>query len=77
MGFHRQGQPRALDRAEVTALFSKNIIVARLVAEEVTIANARRDPFALDHDCLNPAGHDFIGSCGDVACVHCGRLAWA
>lgn len=74
MGFHRTGQPAApvtLDRAAFTAA------ITRFVAAEVAIANARRDPFAIDHDCPNPAGHDFIGSCGDVACVHCGRLAWA
>lgn len=34
------------------------------------------DPFGIDHNCTNPAGHDFISSCGDVACVHCGRIAW-
>lgn len=64
-GFHRQVQPAAFDRATVTA------IVTRLVAEETP------DPFLIDNDCLNPAGHHFIASCGDVACVHCAKVAWS
>lgn len=34
------------------------------------------DPFHLDHDCLNPTGHDFIGDCSEVVCLHCARIAW-
>lgn len=73
MGFYRQGQPETalLNRAAVTAT------ITRLFAEELAFLRRTSDPFEIDHDCLNPAGHDFIGSCGDVACVHCGRLAWA
>jgi hypothetical protein len=70
MGFHRQSHPAALDRPAGAE------IVPRFVAGEIAAANADRDPFGLDHDCLNPAGHTFIGSCGDVACVHCARIAW-
>lgn len=72
MGFHRQGQPASLDRAGLTA------IVTNFVAEE-TVGFARRtaDPFLIDHDCLNPAGHHFIGACGDVVCVHCSKVAWS
>ena len=42
--------------------------------DEITAATPA-DPFLIDHDCLNPAGHDFIASCGDIACVHCSRIA--
>lgn len=35
------------------------------------------DPFGLDHDCLNPAGHDFTSACGEVVCPHCGKVAWS
>lgn len=34
------------------------------------------DPFEIDHDCRSPRGHSFVGSCSDVVCVHCGRIAW-
>lgn len=71
MGFHRQGQPAALDRAEVTA------IVVNFVAEELAFERRTADPFQIAHDCRNRAGHDFIAACGDVVCVHCGRIAWA
>lgn len=71
MGFHRQGMPQALDRAQATA------VVTRFLADEIAHLTRTADPFLIDHDCLNPAGHHFIGSCGDVACVHCGRVSWA
>lgn len=34
------------------------------------------DPFGIDHDCLNPAGHAFISDCSELVCHHCGRIAW-
>ena len=69
MGFHRLGQPAAFDRAALRG------IVEPIVAQEVAFAARTADPFGIDHDCINPTGHDFIGSCGDVACVHCARVA--
>jgi hypothetical protein len=71
MGFHRQGQPAALDRAGLTA------VVIRFLAEEIAFASRTSDPFGIDHDCLNPAGHDFISACGDVVCCHCGKVVWS
>lgn len=71
MGFHRIPPPTALDRAELTA------VVTRLMAEEAAFARRSADPFAIDHDCLNPAGHDFIAACGDVVCCHCGKVVWS
>ena len=70
MGFHRQGQPQPLDRKAVTA------VLTRLLAEELAFINGTADPFGIDHDCLNPAGHLFIASCGDVACCHCSKVVW-
>lgn len=70
MGFHRRGQPASLDRAGV-----KGAII-RFVAEELTFPTHTADPFGIDHDCINPAGHDFRAACGDVVCVHCARIAW-
>lgn len=66
MGFNREAQMVALDRSAVTAF----------IAEELAYAIHGADPFAVDHDCVNPAGHDFIASCGDVVCCHCGRISW-
>lgn len=71
MGFLRQGQPQALDRKGVTA------VVTRLLAEEIAYLTRTADPFRIEHDCLNPGGHDFIGACGDVVCCHCGKVVWS
>lgn len=70
MGFHRQGQPASHDRERIAA------VITLLVADELAFANAGADPFLIAHDCLNPAGHDFIAACSDVVCCHCGRIAW-
>lgn len=67
-GFLRQGQPAALDRGAVTAT------ITRFVADEIAHLARTSDPFAVDHDCVNPSGHDFIGSCGSVVCPHCARV---
>jgi hypothetical protein len=72
MGFHRIPQPAPLDRTSLTAE------VTRLIAEEIAFARASADPFGVENACpLNPAGHDFIGSCGDVVCCHCSKVAWS
>jgi hypothetical protein len=34
------------------------------------------DPFGIDHDCDNPAGHQFVATCSDIVCWCCGRIAW-
>jgi hypothetical protein len=70
MGFHRQEQRPSLDRAGITAA------VHRFVAQEVAFETRTADPFAIAHDCLNPTGHSFIASCGDVVCVHCSKVVW-
>jgi hypothetical protein len=71
MGYLRQGQPPSLDRAAVTA------VVTRFVADEIAHLMRIEDPFRIEHDCLNPAGHDFIAACGDVVCCHCGKVVWS
>lgn len=35
------------------------------------------DPFLIDHDCINPRGHQPIPSCGEIACFHCARIIWS
>jgi hypothetical protein len=35
------------------------------------------DPFGIDHDCRNPAGHQFTATCSDVVCIDCARIAWS
>lgn len=77
MGFLRQRQPpspNAHHRAAVT------VAITCFVAEEIiAIANAASDPFGIDDPCPFNAGgiHRFIGSCGDVACAHCSKVAWS
>lgn len=51
-------------------------LVAELIAEEIIVTLPPADPFGIDHDCRNPAGHHFIASCGDVVCVHCSKVVW-
>lgn len=68
MGFHRQGMPAALNRAQATA------VVTRIYAEELAHLRRTADPFLVENDCLDPAGHDFIPSCGRLVCPHCSRI---
>ena len=73
MGFHRQGMPASLDRTAVTAA------VTRFLAQEIAFTARAVDPFGIDDPCPhNPDGlHQFIASCGEIVCPHCGRVAWA
>jgi hypothetical protein len=72
MGFNRTTiQPASLDRAAV-----RSAVLQFAYEEEIAAILGAEDPFALAHDCRNPAGHDFIASCGDVVCVHCAKVAW-
>lgn len=66
MGFHRKIQPAALDRAG---------IASAIVAEAAFIRSVE-DPFLIDHDCLNPGGHDFTMICGELVCPHCAKVVW-
>ena len=45
--------------------------------EIAAAALASADPFELDHDCINPAGHQPVPSCGEVVCFHCARIIWS
>lgn len=49
----------------------------RETEEIAAAALASADPFELDHDCINPAGHQPITSCGEVVCFHCARIIWS
>jgi hypothetical protein len=68
MGFHRLGAPAALDRAAARA------VITRFVADDLAFAARMVDPFGIDHDCINPSGHEVIASCGEVVCAHCSRI---
>ena len=70
MGFYRQGQPSALDRAGVCA------VVTRILCDDLGFEVRAADPFRIEHDCTNTSGHHFIASCGDVVCCHCGKVVW-
>lgn len=67
MGFHRHPQPAAVTRA----------VLHDLIEQRLADFMPPADPFGIDHDCLNPAGHDFIASCGVVVCVHCSKVVWS
>lgn len=71
MGFHRNGQPRALDRAGIRAE------VIPLLAEELAFVTRTIDPFGIEHGCVNPAGHIPITSCGAIVCAHCAKVFWS
>lgn len=69
MGFPRNIQPPP--QRDLTT-----IVIRRLIAEQAAFVARCGDPFGLDHDCLNPQGHAFTASCGEVVCTHCARIAW-
>lgn len=72
MGFHRKGQPTASHRVPAS------VAVTRFVGEqELASAFAAQDPFGIDNDCINPAGHGAISSCGAVVCQHCAKVFWS
>ena len=50
-------------------------LVCQMIEEDGLLTEPA-DPFGLDHDCLNPAGHQFTTSCGATVCIHCARIAW-
>jgi hypothetical protein len=70
-GFTRQGRRPARSRAEIAAVVS-----TFLSAEDLGLVQRTQDPFGLDHDCINPGGHDAIASCGEIVCVHCAKVFW-
>lgn len=69
-GFTRTKQPQPLTRAQAIAILQPR------ATEEIAAILAGQDVFGIDHDCLNPAGHDAIASCGDVVCPHCAKVFW-
>lgn len=34
------------------------------------------DPFGIDHDCSNPAGHFPVRMHGEIVCPHCSKVIW-
>ena len=34
------------------------------------------DPFGIDHDCSNPAGHYPVRMHGEIVCPHCSKVIW-
>lgn len=64
-GFLRQGAPNAPH-------------VYRFVTErEIASVMGEIDPFQVDDRCpFNATGHGYTGSCGEVVCAHCAKVAW-
>ncbi len=71
MGFYRQPQPRALDRSGIRAE------LIPLLVQEAAFIGRTIDPFGIEHDCVNPAGHAVITSCGAIVCAHCAVVFWS
>jgi hypothetical protein len=47
----------------------------RLMQDAAFIARSA-DPFLVENDCLNPAGHEVMASCGAIVCRHCSKVFW-
>jgi hypothetical protein len=65
--------PRAVEVYERTAGRSFVSVDDR---PAMLLACTPADPFGIDNDCTSEAGHYPIASCGDVVCVHCGKVFW-
>lgn len=76
MGFHRQGQPQYVQTVSDTTLRIIREHVGALMASEAAFIARTVDPFNVDNDCINPAGHEPMASCGEVVCAHCARIFW-
>jgi len=59
-----------IDRVRVTTYRGDPAEIAAI------FACAPADPFRIESDCLNPAGHSMIVSCGDIVCRHCSKVFW-
>jgi hypothetical protein len=77
MGFHRQIQPAAHDRKSLHFVVEREM--ADLLATDMSCAAvmAEQDPFGIDNDCTNPAGHYPIRSHGEIVCPHCSKVLWS
>jgi hypothetical protein len=69
MGYPRNIQSGALNHGADGA-----IIIDFITEGDVATVLRTADPFGIAHDCINPAGHDPIASCGEVVCRHCARI---
>ena len=81
-GFHRGTQRQALDRQgtheAVEGMLLELLDAGDELALTIAAALPARDPFGvIDHNCLNPGGHDYTKDCGAIVCPHCGGIAWA
>ncbi|EJN07918.1 hypothetical protein PMI42_07448 [Bradyrhizobium sp. YR681] len=71
MGFHRQRQPAALSRVQAI-----DVIKTFVGEQEIARILAEQDVFLIESDCVNPAGHGAVSSCGEVVCPHCAKVFW-
>ncbi len=51
-------------------------ILADLLDEDRISAATPPDPFLIDHDCINPAGHYPVRMHGEIVCPHCSKVIW-
>jgi hypothetical protein len=46
------------------------------MTQDAAFIAATADPFLVENDCLNPAGHEPAMSCGAIVCRHCAKVFW-
>jgi hypothetical protein len=51
-------------------------IVSEFLADEIADLIDPPDPFLIDHDCSNAAGHYPVRMHGEIVCPHCSRVIW-
>lgn len=71
MGFHRTAQRSALDRDALRTL------LAPVVEDELAFIARTIDPFNVDNDCTNQAGHFPVRDHTQIVCVHCSKVIWS
>lgn len=69
-------RPVCVNRIGMMEIIERTTVREPLAEEIAAAALASADPFEIDHDCINPRGHQPIPSCGEVVCFHCARIIW-
>jgi hypothetical protein len=77
MGFNRTLQPAALDRAGIRCAVIVEFRREEEIAATIGRVMAEADPFGIDHDCANPAGHYPVRCYGEIVCPHCSKVLWS
>jgi hypothetical protein len=66
-----------IDIIERIRVSARQLVDGFIADELAVLAVPASDPFDIEHDCTNPAGHATIASCGDIVCPHCAKVFWS